>query len=603
MSPSLITYIIIATMVVLFVTNLIPTAVTAVLVTLALYATGILDLGQALRGFGDPTVLFIASLLVISASLDATGVTAWAGQALITRTGSSRLMLVALTTVAAAFFTALVGVSGAVAALLPVAILVSVRLGRPPSQLLLPMVFAAHAGSMLVLTSSLVNLVISDAATRIGLPPLGFFEPTLVGIPLVAGTIVIVVLLGERLLPVRHGRMIPDDLSRHYKTLVEQYDLSDGLFRLEIRPRSPYVGQPQGAIWLEDFPGLSLVAVQGPDGSGPPRQPVLAAGDLLLVRGDAKQVDHLAAAMRLQVRERDTSGVIDGALFNTTAGLAEVVIPPRSGLIGESMFPGMVTSSGDLIVLAIQRRGETLRSGETVLAAGDTLLLQGNWKALDKHLQDPDVLVVNSPDLVRRQAVPMGAGSKRAVFVLAALVVMLATGAAPPVFAGLLCACAVILLRVLTVEQAFRAINWTAIVMIASLMPLATAMYQTGAAGRMADALVSLCGDRSQYSLLAALFILTAGLAQLLSSTATALMMIPVATAAATEIGFSPRTALMTVAVAAAASFLTPIAGGANMMVQGPGGYRFGDYAKLGWPLMLWFFFIAIVVVPVFWPA
>jgi di/tricarboxylate transporter len=164
-------------------------------------------------------------------------------------------------------------------------------------------------------------------------------------------------------------------------------------------------------------------------------------------------------------------------------------------------------------------------------------------------------------------------------------------------------ASAVILLGVLTVDQAYRAINWTALIMVASLIPLSTAMYQTGAAARIADVLVSLCGNRSAYALLAALFVLTAGLGQLISSTATALIAIPVATAAATEIGVSPRAALVTVAVAAATSFLTPIASGANLIVPGPGGYRFGDYWRLGMPLMLWSFLVGTFLVPVFWPV
>jgi di/tricarboxylate transporter len=155
---------------------------------------------------------------------------------------------------------------------------------------------------------------------------------------------------------------------------------------------------------------------------------------------------------------------------------------------------------------------------------------------------------------------------------------------------------------VLKIEAAYRAINWTALIMVASLIPLSTAMYQTGAAALMADTLVSLVGNASPYAPLTGLFVLAAFLGQLISSTATALIIIPIAVPAATEIGVSPRTALVTVAVAAGASFLTPIASSANLMVQGPAGYRFGDYWKLGLPLVLWFFLVGTFLVPVFWP-
>ena len=236
-----------------------------------------------------------------------------------------------------------------------------------------------------------------------------------------------------------------------------------------------------------------------------------------------------------------------------------------------------------------------------MLAAGDSLLLQGTWQALEERLADPDVLVVDSPELVRRQAVPLGPGAKQAIIVLAAMVVLLMTGLIPPAVVGLLAAGALILLGVLTVEQSYRAINWTTIILIGAMMPLSTAMSQSGAAAMLGERLVHLVGDAGPYALLAGLFLLTGILGQLISNTATALILIPIAVAAATQIGISPRPVLMSVGVAAAASFLTPVATPVNLMVMGPGGYRFGDYWKLGLPLMIWFFLVAVFLVPLIW--
>ena len=250
----------------------------------------------------------------------------------------------------------------------------------------------------------------------------------------------------------------------------------------------------------------------------------------------------------------------------------------------------------------MQRRGEDLGPDETVLAVGDTLLLQGSWQALDERLDTPDVLVVDSPELVRRQAVPMGAGAKQAIGVLVVMVALLATGAVPSSVAGLLAAGALILLGVVSVEQSYRAINWTTVIMIGAMMPLSTAMAQSGAANMLGESLVRVVGDAGPYALLGGLFLLTGILGQLISNTATALIIIPIAVAAATEIGMSPRPVLMSVAVAAAASFLTPVATPVNLMVMGPGGYRFGDYWKLGLPLMVWFFIVATFLVPLIWP-
>ena len=292
-------------------------------------------------------------------------------------------------------------------------------------------------------------------------------------------------------------------------------------------------------------------------------------------------------------------------MFNRSSGLAEVVIPPRSGLIGQSVF-GMVTESGDLITLRCSARAPSRHRrqrsvGGTVLQAGDTMLLQGTWKALDRHLMDPDVLVVNSPELVRRQAVPMGPGALQAVTVLVVMVLLLATGIVPPAIAGLLAAGAIVLSGIMSVQQAYRAIDWTTVILVGAMMPLSTAMVETGAAKLMAMHLVSLVGDAGPIAMLAGLFVLTAIMGQLISNTATALIVIPIGVAAAATMGISPRPVLVSTAVAAAAAFLTPIATPTNLMVMGPGGYVFGDYWKLGLPLLIWFFVVSVFVVPLIW--
>lgn len=597
------TALIIVAAVVLFVWNRLPVVVVAMGTALALYATGILSLEDALSGLGDPAVIFIAMLFIVSAGLEATGVTAWAGQLLIAKAGeNSRARLLYLTMLLVSLLTALISVNGAVAALLPVVVVMAVRLKRAPSQLLMPLVFAAHAGSLLALTGTPVNVLVSNAAVDAGIDRFGFFEFALVGVPLLIGTMVIIVLFGEKLLPQRGGPTIPSDFSKHALTLVEQYGLSNGVFQMRVRGTSPYVGAPSSAVDVTAFGGLQVVAIQQGDGGGPLRRPTIAEGDYLILRGEAETAAAFAAEKHLAFRKQSAAADLQETLFNRDAGLAEAIIPPRSGMIGTSVFSGMVTESGDLIIMAVQRQGEVLGPDSAVLQAGDTLLLQGTWKALDVHLNDPDVLVVNAPDLVRRQAVPMGAGATQAIVVLVAMVLMLATGIVPPAIAGILAAGGMILTGVLTVDQSFRAINWTTVVLVGAMMPLSTAMSETGAANLLAEALVHGVGDAGPYALVAGLFVLTAVLGQLISNTATALIVIPIGVAAATSIGVSPRPVLMSIAVAAAAAFLTPIATPTNLMVMAPGGYKFGDYWKLGLPLLIWFFVVATFYVPLVWP-
>lgn len=584
----------------LFIWNRLPVVVVAMAAGLSLYATGILSLNQALAGYGDPAVMFIASLFVVSAALERTGVTAWAGQALIRGAGEdSRARLLILNGVLVSVLTALISLNGAVAALLPVVVVMAVRLGRPPSQLLMPLVFSAHAGSLLAMTGSPVNVLVAEAAAEAGHPVISFFSFTLVGVPLLAGTIAIIVLIGHFVLPHRGGPSMPADFSRHARTLVEQYGLAREMFRLRVRDTSPAIGQPAEAITLPE--GLRLVAVQEGATGQPLRRGFLAQGDHLLVAGDPQAAGDWAAQLHFSFRLETAEEDLQDALFSRSSGLAEVMIPPRSAMIGQPAFPGMVTESGDLVIIAVQRAGENLGPEPITLAAGDTLLLQGSWKGLDQRLADPQVLVVNSPDLVRRQAVPLGPGAKQALIVLGLMVLALATGIIPPAVAGVLAVFALVLTGVMNVEASYRSIDWTTVILVAALMPLSTTMQQTGAAQLLADGLIAAVGDSGPRVLLAGLFILTAIMGQLISNTATALIIIPVGIAAAMGLQVSPVPVLMCIVVAADASFLTPIATPTNLMVMGPGGYAFGDYWKLGLPLMIWFFVVAVFLVPVIW--
>jgi di/tricarboxylate transporter len=278
------------------------------------------------------------------------------------------------------------------------------------------------------------------------------------------------------------------------------------------------------------------------------------------------------------------------------------MIPPRSPLIGETAFPGMVTESGDLVVLAVARAGEELGPRETRLAAGDLLLLQGTWDAIEAHAGDRSVLAVDSPEAIRRQAVPLGPGAGRALLILGGMIVLLATGIVPSAVAGLLAAGLLVLTRVLSPETAYRGISWTTVVLVAGMIPLSTAMTETGAAGLIADGLVAVVGTMGPYALLAGLFIVTAVFGQLISNMATALIVIPIAIAAAIELGVDVRPVLMSVTIAASAAYLTPVATPVNLMVMGPAGYRFGDYWKLGLPLLAITFLVAVFLVPVIWP-
>ena len=601
LSDMAITFLVLGALVVAFVANRIPVELVALGSALVLFATGVLTLDETLGGFGDPAVAFIAALFVVSEALDATGVTTWAGQELMARAGTGRSRLLLLVLGLVALLTAVISVNGAVAALVPMVVVIAVRTGRPTSQFLMPLAFGAHAGSMLALTGTPVNVLVSEASADAGTGRIGFLEFALVGVPLVAATMAVVVLFGGRLLPDRSPKSLPTDLSAHARTLRDQYLRTHRVSRLVVGAGSACVDRTEAEVDLRGHPDLELLGVQQA-GAGHVLHPArVARGDVLVVRGPGDQVDAFAAAQGL-TREADPMTVDDaGELLSRDVGVAEVVIPPRSLLVGETVFPGMVTDSGDLVVLAVQRKGEDL-ARDVRLAVGDTLLLRGDWEALDHHVgSDPNVLAVDDPDRFRRQAVPLGRRSTHALAVVGAMVVLLATGVVPAAVAGLLAASALVLLRVLSTDEAYRGISWTTVVLVGAMIPLSTAMTKSGAAERVATELVDLVGSAGPHVLLIGLFVLTAVLGQLISNMATALIVIPIAVSAASELDISARPVMMCVTVAAAAALLTPVATPANLMVMGPGGYRFGDYWKLGLPLMAVYFVVAVGLVPLIW--
>ena len=600
MSDATISLSILAAVVVLFVWNRFPVELVAVGAALALFFSGVLTLNESLAGFGDPAVILIAALFVVSESLDATGVTSWLGRTLAEKSGGSARRLLVFTMLLSAGLTALIGLNGTVAALLPMAVMVAVQRGYPTSRLLMPLAFAGSAGGLLLLTGSPVNVVISEAAADAGVGAFGLAEFALVGIPLVAGTVLIVLALGNRLLPERESSMVPPDLSRQAAVLVEHYSL-DNVFHLRVGPSSGLLGRSRARWDLDGYPGIKVITVLDAASQRPVSDGVAGAGDRITVVGDPEVARRYAGDHELRVEAVRSSADITQSLLTREAGAAEVVIPPRSRFVGEEVSPGKVVLGGSLIILAIERQGKDQGPGPTILEAGDALLIEGDWASLTEAAGARDVLVVDSPDLVRRQAVPLGRGSIPAIVVLVAMVILLATAIVPPAVAALLAAGAMVILRIVSVQQAYRGISWTTVLLVAGMIPMSTAITKSGAGARVAEILVDAVGDAGPLALLAALFVLTVVFGQLISNTATALVVIPIAVSAAGQLGVSARPVLMSVCVAAAAAFLTPVATPANMMVMGPGGYRFGDYWRLGLVLVLLFFVVSVGLVPLVW--
>jgi di/tricarboxylate transporter len=352
---------------------------------------------------------------------------------------------------------------------------------------------------------------------------------------------------------------------------------------------------------LAQYPGLKVVSVLANGVGAPTNSGLIAVDDVLVVSGDEELVTRYALDQWLAVVDARSADQAARSIFERNQGAAEVVVPPRSRLIGARVHPGKVLWGGSVVVLAVRRQGRDQAGKETKIAVGDSLLVEGRWDALDEAVAGHDVLVVDSPEQIRRQVVPMGRGSRRALMILAGMVLLLAWGAVPAVLAGLFAAGAMIAARVLTVEQAYDGVGWTTVILVAGMFPLSTAIRISGAGQDVGSLLVHIVGNAGPYGLLIGLFIVTVAFGQLISNTATALVMIPIAVSAAAQMHVSARPILFSLCVACATSFLTPVATPANLMVSGPAGYRFTDFWRLGIPLVGLFFVVATVWVPLIW--
>lgn len=603
MSDAVTSLVILGVTVVLFIWNRLPVGVVAVGSALALYFCGLIDVDAMTSGLGASVIVFIAALFVVSEGLEASGITGWIGRVMSRAAGTSRARAVAAIMLLAALLSALITVNGAAAALVPVTVAIARHAGILPSRVLIPLAFSASAGALLTLSGSPVNVIIDEAAEENTGTGFGYFEFALLGVPLLAATILVTVTLGDRLLPHRESPTLPTDFSNYLGTVVDLYGLDRRIYRLHVDTDSSAIGHSAETIAAH---GRDEVALVGIERTGDTRlvddDAPLAADDVMVVSGPGAAVESVARDHGLTMEDVAGRRGTHGRLIGRDTGISEVVIPPRSPWIGERAFPGMVRPDDDLLVLSIRRRNKEIGPRAVDLTEGDTLLVHGPWKAIDALADDRRVLVVESAEQVRRQTAGLGRTAPRAAVIVVAMIVLLATGLVPPVVAGLLGALAMVVTRVLTSEHAYRAISWPTLVLIAALIPMSTAISDSGGADLIAEPIVDLVSGHSPHILLITLFVLTAALGQFISNAATVLIVIPIALAAAADVGVAGRPVLMLVCVAGAASLLTPIATPANMIVMNPGGYRFGDYWRLGAVLMACWAVIAVVLIPLIWP-
>ncbi len=629
----LLTFLILAITIALFVHGKLRADLVALLSLLALVLTGIIDVGQALAGFGDSTVILIAALFVVGEGLSRTGVNAWVGNQLQRLAANSALRLLVLTMVLAASVSAFISNTGTVATLLPTVITAAWRVGSVPSQYLIPLAFATNAGGTLTLPSTPPNLVVADALVAAGERSIGFFEYAYIGVPLVVVTILYLTFIGRKMLPHQSDERRPADLTQLVGDVADTFGLDERLYTLSVGGHSELAGQTlrESALGRDYAVNVLRIDNDRPAGRGEEANPaarlrrlrrqldplraeansrvpgpdaVIFAGARLLVKGRQENVERVARRYALTLEAvRGDGAALSGELLSSEVGIAEVLLSVRSQYIGRTLAEMRFADKYGVQVLSIMRGERQLIQMTEPLRFGDALLVRGRWTDIDLLRNEArNFVVVGSPDSLARQVVELTPRSAFAVLAMIGMVVMMATSIVPTVVAALVTAVAMVLAGCVTMEQAYRSIGWQSVVLIASMIPMSTALEVTGGTELMAGVLVNSFGQYGPVALLAGVFLMTVTFGQVISNTATAILVAPIALQAALDMGVSPFPVLIGVAVAASASFMTPIGTPTNLMVYVPGGYRFTDYVKVGAPLTLLFLIVTLLLAPLIWP-
>ena len=581
--------------------------IVAILVLLALMMSGLLAPKEALAGFGDPLVVLIAGLFVIGEGLFRTGVAFAIGNWLLGVAGNSETRLLVLLMLVVAGLSAFMSNTGAVAVFIPVALNLSTKANVPANRLLMPMAFSGSLGGMLTLIGTPPNLVVSNLLSREGMTPFNFFSFTPVGLLILVATIVFIVLIGRLLLPKDGGPKgnAQDRLS--LEDLISAYGVKDQLFRLCVESDSPLVGQTLGQVQLRTRFDVIVIGLERQSRGKPVVMPALiqteySAGDIIYLAGTEQRVAELLrtlAGMRRLTFEAQQKQIVAQEL-----GLAEVLLTPRSRLVGQTIKDAHFRERYGLSVLGILRMGQPMRGDflATRLDFGDSLLVGGGWRHIDLlQAEQTDFSVLTIPREMDEVA-PYRERAPWALAIVAGMLGLMTFDILPSVTAVLLAGLAMVLARCVTMEEAYESINWQSIILIAGMLPMATALNKTGALELIVTGLVESLGTLGPLALMAGLFVLTSVFSQFISNTATAVLVAPIALGAATSMELSPYPFLMAVALAASTAFSTPMASPVNTLVLGPGGYRFNDFVKMGVPLQLLAMALTLLVVPLIFP-
>ena len=582
--------------IVLFASEKIRVDLVALLVLLALLATGLITSEEAFSGFSSPAVITVWAIYMVSASLTHTGIADYIGRYMgrIGGNGEGRLILVLMVTVGA--MSAFMNNIGAAAVLLPVSIGLGKKAQIPVSKLLIPLAFGSLLGGITTLIGTPPNLLASDALAEAGFQPFSLFDYTPMGLIILVVGIAYMVLIGRHLLPgnerITHTHEKSADLTR-------EYHLRENLIELEILDESPLIGKTLVDTHLgEDYD----FTVLGVSRDGRLRLGVLPnahvqAGDVLITKGPHEDVPRLQK--EIGVKEL-TETVRDRDLRTDEATLAEVIVSQKAHFIGQTLRQMDFRSRFGLTVLGIWREESpiTEQIADVALHLGDSLLVQGRRDRIEALREDDSLLLLREPEQPNRRL------SKAPInlLIFVAMITLVATGATHISVAAVLGAVLSVLFGCMTMDEAYDSVQWKSVFLIAGMLPMGIAMETSGTAQFLADLIINSVGSYGGWAIMIGLFVLTTILTGFMSNAAAIVLVAPIAIQTAVALDADPRAFVMGVAIAASIAFVTPIGHQACVLVYGPGGYRFFDYAKVGLPLTILIWILMVVFLPVLWP-
>jgi di/tricarboxylate transporter len=591
--------------IILFATEKLRVDVISMMVLLSLLLLGLVDIDEAFSGFSSPAVITVWAIYIVSAGLFRTGVADFIGQRILSVAGSSEPRLIGVIMLAVGTMSAFMNNIGATAMLLPAVSSIARRVKTSPSKLLIPLSFGSLLGGVTTLIGTPPNLLVSNALYEANLQPFGLLDYAPMGLIIMFSGIVYMVVAGRHLLPARQGTT----------DLTGSYQVRDYLTEVRVQPGSPLVNKTVVESRFGQDYDLNIVSRRGnqlrlPD-PGKRRLPSsnrrrltmrrderIQEGDVLVVRGNLDTI--------LKIKERQGLEIVpdvelsDAELTTEETAIAEVLIPTRSELVGKSLKEIAFRDKYNLTVLALWRHGEPIRRklADAPLDFADVLLVQGRRDRINLLRTDPNFLLLEPVELETRR-------THKAPLALGIFGIMLGSviiGWLHISAAAVLGAILMVLTRCLTMEEAYEAIEWKSVFLIAGMLPMGVAMGKTGTAQFLADHIIAIVGSLGPQMIMVGLFILTTIVTEFMSNAAAAVLVAPIAISAALGLGADPRAFVMGVGIAASNSFLFPIGHQANVLIFGPGGYKFFDFTRVGLPLTLLIWLLLILFLPVIWP-